>query len=626
MGANPSHFFDPNKSIPTIPSVYPKRIWNVVLKRSELVTEEIKESIAHEGYVVVSHVWGPWVRQIDIEGVPWPVPLQKLEKFFALTKYAKDRGYKWMWMDVLCIDQSNSNEKLEELPKMSSFYSDALCAILVVDCCTLSAEEQLFALFPKWPITIAEIPVKGELGAGISHEFGKLQAAAAHLFADEWFWRVWTYQKAFDYSECVLPKRFECICAHGEKSKKSLDEWLTAGHLLQATHSISYPGALPIENHWRTGREFTSISNLALIRQRLLEGSSLQLTPIIASLSTRESSLIDDRLFGILGLLAYGKYMKVEYGNTRLAWKQISCLAVEFEDFSILAFKEPPVSTHSSIIPGNDKNEVEGWSWFGPLMNQIPVYEYSHLYPLCSHINDQSSVSLLRESDVPFVPEIDMSTGRLKIECGIVGTISWVKEAAGLTVTDPADIMELISQFIFEGKVPKARVTAWLIDMLPTTATAAIEIAEYLVNYCISLGDSRSWNKKIYDDIETEYRRDGTEGQHGMWDLRNMVEYTITHYSNQWRAESIGRAAIITGEDESIHLVVLDHEVETGARVYAYAEIDRAEGRKGLMTFICTKSDTHSNSTISYQQVSARATPIHSAAGSKLRVVPVWLK
>ncbi|KAI8804099.1 heterokaryon incompatibility protein-domain-containing protein [Cladochytrium replicatum] len=598
---------------------YPKRIFNVELMKSELVTPEIQESIAVEGYAIVSHVWGPWWRQIDIPGVPWPVPLHKLEKFNSLTAYANAQQYKWLWMDVLCIDQQNEEEKAAEMTKMKSFYANAMVAIIVVDCGTLIAEETLWRVLPKWPITVEEVPLIGELGAGISHDFAQMQAAIAPLFADEWFWRVWTYQ------ECILPMNTEIICSHGHRSKHTLDDWLEVARVLQSAHSTGYPGALPIQNHWRDGRAFTSISDLAVIRRKFLSGEQLQIAPIVASLGARNCFIKDDRLFGILGLITYGKYLTVEYGDVIEAWKRVSRLAVEHGDFSMLAFKTPPavVMRDAKVVHPVLRDVAgavkDGWSWFGPLMGQVPVYEYTRLDPITTISLSKPGTS----SELPTVTE----DGTLKLNAALLGKVSWVKKDEGLTDTDPADIMELISQFIVEGGATKDVVVDWIVSMLPTSAHAAIAVAPAVVQNCIDLGDARNWNQATYDDIENEYRRDGKEGDHGMWDLRNMVEDAITHFANQWRAQGTGRAAIVTEADGKKHLVVLDREVGVETQVFGYGWVDRAEGRRGLMTFVCDRhGDGADCGEGDVHKVYARTTPIHNVQAENLKIVPTYLQ
>src|SRR5436190_1838979 len=76
-------------------------------------------------YVIISHVWGD-VTNISGKpyGVEWDIPVQnpgKLER--VLTSARIVTGSRYIWMDVLCLDQRTRNEV--EIARMKTYYENA---------------------------------------------------------------------------------------------------------------------------------------------------------------------------------------------------------------------------------------------------------------------------------------------------------------------------------------------------------------------------------------------------------------------------------------------------------------------------------------------------------------------
>ncbi|KAI0169086.1 heterokaryon incompatibility protein-domain-containing protein [Hypoxylon sp. FL1284] len=75
-------------------------------------------------YIALSYVWGSSTRMTNIEvnGEPFPVGPNLCA---ALKQLGRDQGSSWIWVDSICIDQANVEEKSWQVNEMSQIYSSA---------------------------------------------------------------------------------------------------------------------------------------------------------------------------------------------------------------------------------------------------------------------------------------------------------------------------------------------------------------------------------------------------------------------------------------------------------------------------------------------------------------------
>ncbi|KAJ3127418.1 hypothetical protein HK098_006407 [Nowakowskiella sp. JEL0407] len=587
----------------------PLRLVSIAAKRSELVTDENAQQIIQDGgYAIVSHVWGRISSAVvSFNGVNWRVPTSSQEKIDSILRHAQEAGHLWLWMDILCIDQGNETEKLSEMPKMGNYYKNARSTVVVVDCGTLVCEKAMWDCI-NYSGGLDKLKVIGEYGTVISHQFAQCSIAVGNLFSEMWFWRVWTYQ------ECLLSNDFEVICSHGDTAKLTIDEWLDIAMKMHLLHSQSYPGSLELL-HWKVSRDFSAISEIAHVRKSMrkahegdLSHGKQLLTTILTAVFSRDCFFTDDRLFGILGLLSYGENLVVEYGKIVESFQKLAKLAVTHGDASILAMKKADKTKgveRSDALQRNvweidwEKPEI-GWGWLGILQGGAPTSEFSDLKrvsPSRKGIEDDS------------IGEID-NDGILSIDCIEIGTIRWISTGVRST-TDPEDVVELISQLHYQAGCSSEMIAEWLASLVPASrGKAAIPAAVPLVEFSLSLGDSRDWDlPKAIRALKDKFYDDGVHGDHGFWDLRNIADMVFQQYGNRVYGKHIGCAAVVKSPHGEDHIVVLDQRAPIDSRVFGYAIAERGTPIGGVMTLICEKykdSDMWS--------VIARSTPIHMSA------------
>ncbi|EIW78305.1 hypothetical protein CONPUDRAFT_138638 [Coniophora puteana RWD-64-598 SS2] len=178
-------------------STYPLRLWDCLHEDVKDQEAYIRESgdgkVPH--YVVVSQVWGEIREHLSFPSVSWPVPISNRDKWEAIVGFCKENNVRWLWMDILCIDQSDNEEakleKAREIPNMSFYYSNAFACLVV------PTDWERFAEAHRKLMDIDESIIQRP-GAKSEADIRTLWEGIpliSEVVTNAWFERVWTYQE-----------------------------------------------------------------------------------------------------------------------------------------------------------------------------------------------------------------------------------------------------------------------------------------------------------------------------------------------------------------------------------------------------------------------------------------------
>lgn len=215
-------------------------------------------------YTAISYVWGDHstTKQIKVNGHAIEV---RWNCWYALwqTKYHKlreNKGNPYVWLDSLCIDQSNSDEKSQQVKLMGEIYSLA---------------EGVFAcLGPEGP----DSEFIGKSSSPVEHD-EKRSPIALHFAGRAYFRRVWTVQ------ECILAKQIDVIIG------RHRSDWNTVLRIL-GVHQTG------VENHRPCARLMLLDSDMKYHRR------SMDLAYIVYHYcNARECHNPRDKIYGFLSLV-----------------------------------------------------------------------------------------------------------------------------------------------------------------------------------------------------------------------------------------------------------------------------------------------------------------------------------
>lgn len=179
----------------------PKWLWD----SRENCTVRADSNRLREGYIAVSYTWGRWkIAEKREIGTPWPLPIVDPVKCkFDLTDFKLVLSHvkicRYFWIDVLCIDQTNSEEMREEIAKQG-FIFDAARAVITCLWSLNTGLELAYALRDFGDRFLWSLRVSGPETRESSFLVGEStndhdETFAEGLRSDPWFSSLWTLQE-----------------------------------------------------------------------------------------------------------------------------------------------------------------------------------------------------------------------------------------------------------------------------------------------------------------------------------------------------------------------------------------------------------------------------------------------
>ena len=172
----------------------------------KLVTKELQSAPPFEA---LSYTWGvvEFTSTILCDGSPMPVTQNLYE---ALTYLRQPDQERIMWIDAICINQTNNLERTQQVRIMKDIYKKAMDVVVWLGKETaedadafnlLSRFEKVFKAKGMVPVDVVE-NLNPELSALESEEWTGL----VRLFQKPWFQRIWVLQEA------VMARKITFVC------------------------------------------------------------------------------------------------------------------------------------------------------------------------------------------------------------------------------------------------------------------------------------------------------------------------------------------------------------------------------------------------------------------------------
>jgi hypothetical protein len=260
------------------PQLLPIRLYDV---NEEKLIETTKETNI-DNYATLSYVWGDTysleTKRIETErGLVdkklSPGGIKSLEKAIEACRHLR---IDYLWMDQLCIDQNNLEEKNQEVPKMRKYYNNAAVTLIAIQS----------KLHPEIKSSISPINI------------------IEKIIKSEWFSRSWTFQEGWLSKHTIF----------------MFDDALVDGRELAATWVLHQPGY----SDYVAGKLEEINENSAKVATPLgwvyhKEGYnsedkvSLGLSQTLRGIKERNRTLSIDGIYSILGLLPYGDKITPKY-------------------------------------------------------------------------------------------------------------------------------------------------------------------------------------------------------------------------------------------------------------------------------------------------------------------------
>ncbi|RYP76252.1 hypothetical protein DL771_001871 [Monosporascus sp. 5C6A] len=257
----------------------------------QLVVKDLRQGPVYDA---ISYHWGNGEKTepIFIDGRVMLVSPTVIAVLYHLSSYKEDR---YVWIDSICINQLDNEEKASQISVMRDIYSKASNTVVWLDGVTdtFKARSMLAGLWYEYTYGTFDSCFRLLRQYSETHtEAGWMQLV--NLFANPWFFRVWVIQEVAMASSVV-------VLASGEH--------LVWEHLSTvAEMMLSKPFGMLLQSRHLLGLEQASVIGLlnvcAMVAfRRDMDSSRPDLLHLLNAVVSFRSTEAVDRVYALLGLL-----------------------------------------------------------------------------------------------------------------------------------------------------------------------------------------------------------------------------------------------------------------------------------------------------------------------------------
>jgi hypothetical protein len=165
-------------------------------------------------YDAISYVWGSVPASVTVKcnGRPLFVTSTALEMLHYLHRYQANTTTRKIWIDAICINQEDEEEKGIQIPLMREIYSRARAVVVWMGLPTIDTDV-FFTEFQEMRVKLKTWKAKYDADPDCPrpareerpcHEEA-FSGGLSRLLENEWFSRLWTYQEIVLPSTATLP-------------------------------------------------------------------------------------------------------------------------------------------------------------------------------------------------------------------------------------------------------------------------------------------------------------------------------------------------------------------------------------------------------------------------------------
>jgi hypothetical protein len=340
----------------------------------------------HPQYTALSYVWGdPTDRlPIYIDGIFFSATKNLALALQHIRKVDQDEV---LWIDAVCINQKDIDERNDQVLLMGTLYSEAEEVVIWLGEADVTTDELVDTVVRKGLPTPPATDTEGFVEAHVEYaiQCTRIIVLFEIISLRPWWGRVWTVQ------ECVLPQR-DPIFLCGLRTflwEDFFDTFYDAYRRVQGgLNSVQGHDNHPSTQEIRKCRDRLSngaseremlqnvqaISLLGTVRRHFQATASIPLASCIAPCLERHASVPHDYIYGFLGLAATEERGKIEIDYRRSHW-------AVYRDFFELVMNiggpdELKILTMISFHSESDERP----SWLPDFSRQRDVAKYTGMY------------------------------------------------------------------------------------------------------------------------------------------------------------------------------------------------------------------------------------------------------
>jgi hypothetical protein len=255
-------------------------------------------------FVAVSYVWGtaPASITISCNGGSILVSPSAYEMLEHLCMHGQ-----WYWIDAICINQFDTDEKATQIPLMQRIYAHARSVYIWMGLSNPAIDafmvdfERVFALSVAWTPTRPR-PGQNWRGEDWPCDDDLFWVGLYRILNNDWFRRLWTFQEA------VLAKRPFVLCERNFINAESLFEFVHNGSYVKVflphMHMDHVRYQIPGHPSW-TQLAFRACMTINLLRRsrNAIGSNAIDWTSLLQATNSLGAKEPVDRVWATVGLL-----------------------------------------------------------------------------------------------------------------------------------------------------------------------------------------------------------------------------------------------------------------------------------------------------------------------------------
>ncbi|KAL8784527.1 MAG: hypothetical protein Q9195_009004 [Heterodermia aff. obscurata] len=276
---------------------FPRRATNHADAKLHLTLYEEELAKASKSYYALSYVWGNTDRthKIIVNGQEFYVTSSLM---FFLTRTREAAVF---WIDAICINQDDLDEKSQQIPRMKEIYQNARMVVAELGSASFS-EEVVFDKMPELSLTMLDWVEEAAKTRDNNLENAKLPfelideyddafwRGLSKIFDHPWWERVWVLQEA------TAGRQDRTLIQYGSKAI-SLNEAISNGVAVDIYNAKqiqegSHRSQIPLQN----------IQKMAMIYKWRQDGTTIPLLGVLEVMSGLQATDTRDLVFAALNI------------------------------------------------------------------------------------------------------------------------------------------------------------------------------------------------------------------------------------------------------------------------------------------------------------------------------------
>ncbi|KAF2677706.1 HET-domain-containing protein [Lentithecium fluviatile CBS 122367] len=296
-------------------------------------------------FTALSYTWGlgsneSWPLHIGNQQLPVLGSLAPLVQ--ALRAKGALLDGTWWWIDSICIDQANLDERLMHVRRMKRIYRDAQKVVVWLGPQSDDSDRAQDFIHFLNGVNTAKLTTKALRDILLENQYERSWIAFTNFFLRKWWTRIWTIQ------EFVIPTNISFWCGPRELTRDSIFAALAIADRCSAPH---FKGSVAFHHAFHRRRAWLLYESVRGSQKPLL----LSLSALAAYFCSNEATDDRDRIYGLSGLATESHDLEISY-----TWS-VEEVYLRFAQSFIAKHKSLDIVAFAGLFSASSGSSLPSW-------------------------------------------------------------------------------------------------------------------------------------------------------------------------------------------------------------------------------------------------------------------------